>query len=107
MRVRLIRVPPTTRGTAGCGWARVPGGWPPRRRCAGRRRPERFRWPANEFAAPDGLTPAEVQGAIHAIAAARPICSASVAAYDPSADPEGRALEAGLRLIDLLADLAG
>ncbi len=63
--------------------------------------------PANEFAAPDGLTPAEVQGAIHAIAAARPICSASVAAYDPSADPEGRALEAGLRLIDLLADLAG
>src|SRR5712692_6361901 len=100
MRVRLIRVPPTTRGTAGCGWARVPGGWPPRRTGCAR---EASRWTKR----PWRRRPAEVQGAIRAIAAARPICSASVAAYDPSVDPEGRALEAGLRLIDLLADLAG
>src|SRR5712671_3433783 len=62
--------------------------------------------PANQFAAPDGLTPAEVRDAVRAIAAARPICSASLAAYDPSVDPEGRTLEVGLQLIDLFADLA-
>src|SRR6267378_2686087 len=61
--------------------------------------------PANEFAPPDGLTPPEVQDAIRAIAAARGTCSASLAAYDPSVDPEGRALVAGLQLIDLFAAL--
>src|SRR2546425_1671982 len=61
--------------------------------------------PANEFAPPDGLTPREVQQAVRAIAAARPICSASLAAYDPSFDPGGRALQAGLDLIDLLVAL--
>jgi arginase len=61
--------------------------------------------PANEFAPPDGLTPPEVQDAVRAIAAARGICSASLAAYDPSVDPEGRALAAGLQLIDLFAAL--
>jgi arginase len=62
--------------------------------------------PANRFAPADGLTPAEVQDAIRAIAGARPICAASLSAYDPSVDPEGRALEAGLQIVDLLADLA-
>lgn len=62
--------------------------------------------PANQFAPPDGLTPQEVRDAVRAIAAARPICSASLAAYDPSVDPEGRALEAGLQLVELLAELA-
>jgi arginase len=62
--------------------------------------------PANEFAPPDGLTPREVQQAVRAIAAARPICSASLAAYDPSYDRGGRALQAGLELIDLLVGLA-
>ena len=52
------------------------------------------------------FTPAEVRDAVRAIAAARPICSASLAAYDPSVDPEGRTLEVGLQLIDLFADLA-
>ena len=61
--------------------------------------------PANEFAPPDGLTPREVQQAVRTIAAARPICSASLAAYDPSVDPGGRALQAGLELIDLLVAL--
>ena len=61
--------------------------------------------PANEFAPPDGLTPPEVQDAIRAIAAARGICSASLAAYDPSVDPEGRALVAGLQIIELFAAL--
>ncbi|HWE23182.1 MAG TPA: arginase family protein [Myxococcales bacterium] len=61
--------------------------------------------PANEFAPPDGLTPAEVQDAVRAIRAARPICSASFASYDPAVDPGGSCLEAGLRLIELVATI--
>jgi arginase len=61
--------------------------------------------PANQFAPPDGLTPDQVRDAVRAIAAALPLCSASLAAYDPSVDPEGRALEAGLQLVELLAEL--
>jgi arginase len=63
--------------------------------------------PANEFAPPDGLTPAEVQNAVRAIAVGRPISSASIAAYDPAVDPRGQALEAGLQLIELLASVGG
>jgi arginase len=62
--------------------------------------------PANEFAPPDGLTPREVQDAVRAIAAAVPICSASLASYDPAVDPQGRALEVGLQLVELIAELA-
>ena len=62
--------------------------------------------PANEFAPPDGLTAREVQEAVRAIAAARELCSATISAYDPAVDPEGRALEAGLQLIELLATTA-
>ena len=60
--------------------------------------------PANEFAPPDGLTPAQVQDCVREIAAARPICSASFAAYDPAVDPSGTCLEAGLRLIEQVAE---
>jgi len=63
--------------------------------------------PANEFAPPDGLTPEEVRDSVRAIAAARPICSASFAAYDPLVDPSGACLEAGLRLIELVAGVSG
>jgi arginase len=62
--------------------------------------------PANEFAPADGLTPAEVQECLRAIAAARPIRSASIAAYDPAVDPRGLALEAGVQLIELFASVA-
>jgi arginase len=62
--------------------------------------------PANEFAAKDGLAPHEVQEAVRAIGAALPICSASIGAYDPSVDPEGRALAAGVELIELFARLS-
>ncbi len=103
MRVRLIRVPYDA-GNRGLRMGAGPGRLAAAADRLGARGIE-----VDEAAveAPAGLTPAEVQGAIRAIAAARPICSASVAAYDPSVDPEGQALEAGLRLIDLLADLAG
>lgn len=62
--------------------------------------------PANEFAPADGLTPLEVQDCVRAIAAVRPIRSATIAAYDPAVDPRGLALEAGLQLIELLATVA-
>jgi arginase len=62
--------------------------------------------PANQFAPPDGLTPREVQEAVRAIAAAVPICSASLASYDPEVDPQGLALEAGLQLVELISELA-
>jgi arginase len=62
--------------------------------------------PANHFAPPDGLTPREVQEAVRAIAAAVPICSASLASYDPAVDPKGLALEAGLQLVELISELA-
>ncbi len=106
MRVRLIRVPYDA-GNRGLRMGAGPGRLAAAAEVRGAAAAGAFPLARQRFAAPDGLTPAEVQGAIHAIAAARPICSASVAAYDPSADPEGRALDAGLRLIDLLADLAG
>ncbi|HYZ90615.1 MAG TPA: arginase family protein [Myxococcales bacterium] len=61
--------------------------------------------PANEFAPRDGLTREEVQASVRAIAAARPICSASFAAYDPAVDPSGKCLEAGLQLIELVSGL--
>jgi arginase len=59
--------------------------------------------PANEFAPGDGLSPLEVQDCVRAIAATRPIRSATIAAYDPAVDPRGLALEAGLQLIEVLA----
>jgi arginase len=62
--------------------------------------------PANEFAPPEGLTPAEVQECVRAIAAARRVRSATIAAYDPAVDPRGLALEAGLQLIEVLASVA-
>lgn len=61
--------------------------------------------PANEYAPPDGLTAREVQDAVSAVAGARPLCSATISAYDPAVDPRGLALEAGLQLIELLATL--
>ena len=61
--------------------------------------------PANEYAPPEGFTAREVQDAVRAVAGARPLCSATISAYDPAADPQGLALEAGLQLVELLATL--
>ncbi len=97
MRVRLVRVPYDAvpvllSGTCGSAIGALAAG-------------TGIAW--FQFAPPDGLTPREVQDAVRAIAAAHTICSASLAAYDAAVDPEGRALEAGLQLVELFAVLSG
>lgn len=61
---------------------------------------------ANGFAAPGGLTADEVQRVVREAAARVPIAAASVTAYDPAFDTDGRMLETGLRLMELIAELA-
>jgi hypothetical protein len=45
--------------------------------------------PANTYAAPHGLTRAEVLAAVERIASRLPVAAAVLAAYDPAVDPEG------------------
>ena len=59
---------------------------------------------ANHFAAPGGLSRAEVREAVAAIAQRFTIAGAAITAYDPSFDAEGRTLEAAIELIRLLAE---
>jgi arginase len=61
---------------------------------------------ANAFAAPGGLTAAEVRHAVRAVAGHLPIAAAAITAYDPDADADGRMLKTGLELIEVIADLA-
>jgi arginase len=60
---------------------------------------------ANGFAVPGGLTAAEVRQTVRAVAGHVPIAAASVTAYDPDLDADGRMLETGLELMDLVAEL--
>lgn len=61
----------------------------------------------NQFAAPGGLTTAEVAEAIRVVARCAPIAAAALTAYDPLRDPDDRALTAAFRLLDVLVDEAG
>ena len=61
---------------------------------------------ANEFWAPFGLTADEVRGVVREVAARVPIAAAAVTAYDPALDPEGKMLETGLELMELIAELS-
>ncbi|HVG43627.1 MAG TPA: arginase family protein [Longimicrobium sp.] len=61
---------------------------------------------ANEFWAPAGLTADEVRSVVREVAARVPIAGASITAYDPALDPEGRMLETGLELMELIAGLS-
>ena len=60
---------------------------------------------ANSYPAPGGLTPAEVRHAVREIAGFVPIAAASITAYDPDHDPQGKTLEVGLELMELVAEL--
>jgi arginase len=55
---------------------------------------------ANQYAAPDGLSAAVVREVVSLVARHVPIAAAALTAYDPTYDPEGRMLEAGMRLME-------
>jgi len=61
-------------------------------------------YPANEFPAPGGLSPEELQSAIDVIGQSLSIRSATISAYNPAYDPTGKTLRAGLRLIHRIVE---
>jgi arginase len=62
--------------------------------------------PANEYAVPGGLYMRDVERIVRETAGRVPIVSATLAAYDPSYDPEGRIREVALGLLQLVAEVA-
>jgi arginase len=62
--------------------------------------------PANGYAAPDGLGAEEVLESVRLLAQRLPLRSATLAAWDPSLDREGRLLRAAVELGALVAQLA-
>jgi arginase len=58
--------------------------------------------PANGYAAPGGLTAEQVRGVARTVARRLPLCSATLAAYDPSYDQRDRMRDTAL---DLLGEL--
>jgi arginase len=62
--------------------------------------------PANSYAAADGMLPDDVHAVLHLIAGQMPITSATLSAWDPSYDRDGRMRDVALDLLELLANLA-
>jgi arginase len=60
--------------------------------------------PANEFAPEGGLREGEVEESIRVIGERLEVASATVASYDPSFDPKGHVLEAGIAFARALVD---
>ena len=58
----------------------------------------------NRFAAPGGLTADALLEALSSLASRLPLAAASVTAYDPDVDADGRAAVVGRRVIDALAE---
>lgn len=58
--------------------------------------------PANQYSPPEGLTLRQAEEAVNFIREKFPICALSIGAYDPDFDPNGSALRAGFKLIELL-----
>jgi arginase len=63
--------------------------------------------PANGYAAPDGLSAADVQRIARQVAGRVRLASGTLAAYDPAYDPSGRMRDTGLALLEVLAEVAG
>jgi len=61
-------------------------------------------FPVNEYPAPGGLLPHELEEAIKVIARLYKISSATFSAYNPAYDPAGKTLAAGLRMIQAVAE---
>ncbi|TQN43212.1 arginase [Blastococcus colisei] len=62
--------------------------------------------PANGYAAPDGLSAAEVRRVLRLTAAQLPVVSGTLASYDPAYDVEHRMRDTALDLLDDLAAVA-
>jgi arginase len=62
--------------------------------------------PANSYAAPDGLLADEVHAVLRRVAGRMPITSATLSAWDPTYDSDGRMRGVALDLLHVLADLA-
>jgi len=58
---------------------------------------------ANRYAEPGGLTPDEIIEAVRTVGRQARVRAAALTAYDPGFDADGRALAAGLRVIEILA----
>lgn len=61
---------------------------------------------AKRSAPPGGLTAGEVRSVVRTVASYLPVGAAALAAYDPDHDEGGRTLQAGLELMELIAELA-
>jgi arginase len=60
--------------------------------------PERA--PANEFAAPDGLTVSQVKESIQLIGERFTVCASGIASYDPQCDKNDEVLRAGVAIME-------
>ncbi len=59
--------------------------------------------PASTYSVSDGLSVAQMREALAVITEHVPVGAAAFAAYDPDCDPEGKAAEAGITLMEVLA----
>ncbi|GAA2555548.1 hypothetical protein GCM10010435_27690 [Winogradskya consettensis] len=62
--------------------------------------------PANSYAAPDGLFPADVDAVLRELSGQTRISSATLASWDPAHDTDHRLRDVALDVVDLLAALA-
>jgi arginase family enzyme len=60
----------------------------------------------NQFVAPNGLSLTQLERALAAIGEVLPISAATLSAYDPSFDEEGRICAAAFRLAGTILDSA-
>jgi arginase len=63
--------------------------------------------PANAWAAPDGLSPDELVGAVRRVCERRPIRAAALTAYDPAGDRAGVVSAAAARVLAVIGEALG
>lgn len=61
---------------------------------------------ANQYAAPDGLEVGDIAAVVRAVSDRYEIGAATLSAYDPSFDPEGRVAEAAMAIVDQIVSCA-
>ncbi len=59
--------------------------------------------PANDYAAPDGLSARDVEQVVRSVANRAPVVSATLASFDPACDSEGQMYRTALDLIEVLS----